>query len=109
MHGKFNRKIKRHFSNKLLPFLLTKNLFKNNSKRCKVEYFMSKTKKKTFEQSLRSLEQIVEDLESEKLPLEESLSKFEDGVKLYRECKEMLGRVEKRITVLTESLKEEKF
>ena len=70
---------------------------------------MSKTKKKTFEESLQSLEKIVNDLESGKLPLEESLAKFEDGVKFYKECKEKLGQVEKKITVLTESLKEEKF
>ena len=70
---------------------------------------MSKTKKKTFEESLQSLEKIVNDLESGKLPLEESLAKFENGVKLYKECKEKLGQVEKKITVLTESLKEEKF
>ncbi|MCY4523669.1 MAG: exodeoxyribonuclease VII small subunit, partial [Halobacteriovoraceae bacterium] len=61
---------------------------------------MSKAKKKTFEQSLQSLEKIVDDLESGKLPLEESLYKFEEGVKLYKECKDMLGKVEKKITIL---------
>jgi exodeoxyribonuclease VII small subunit len=67
------------------------------------------TKKKSFEDSLKELENIVSKLESGEISLEESLEKFELGTKLYKECKEQLSIAEKKIAVLTESLKEEEL
>ena len=55
---------------------------------------------KTFEASLKELEQIVKQLEEGDLPLEESLKLFENGVKLSRECRERLTNAERRIEVL---------
>ena len=66
-------------------------------------------KKKTFEDSLKELEEIVAKLESGEFSLEESLEKFEAGTKLYKDCKEQLLVAEKKIAVLTESLKEEEL
>lgn len=57
--------------------------------------------KKTFEQSLKQLEQIVEQLESGDLPLEKALKKFEDGIQLSKLCSSMLDETEKKITLLT--------
>lgn len=65
--------------------------------------------KKNFEQSLKELELIVSKLESGDFGLEQSLEQFEIGTKLYKECKEQLSIAEKKIVVLTESLKEEEF
>lgn len=56
---------------------------------------------KTFEQALKQLESIVEDLETGDLPLEKALKKFEDGVELSRFCNQKLEEAERRITVLT--------
>lgn len=55
---------------------------------------------KTFEASLAELEQIVKKLEEGEQPLEESLTLFEQGVKLARECRERLTQAERRIEVL---------
>lgn len=55
---------------------------------------------KTFETSLAELEQIVAKLEDGDLPLEESLSLFEQGIKLSRECRERLANAERRIEIL---------
>jgi exodeoxyribonuclease VII small subunit len=66
-----------------------------------------KAKKSGFEQSLADLEELVQSLESGDIGLEESLEKFEKGIKLYKQCKKDLGAVEKKIKVLTDSLKEE--
>lgn len=63
--------------------------------------------KNSFEDNLQQLEQLVEDLESDQFSLEESLKKFESGVKLFKTCKEKLDKAEKKIAVLSESLKEE--
>ena len=55
---------------------------------------------KSFEESLKELEQIVTQLEEGDLALEESLKLFEDGVRLSRECRERLSTAERRIEVL---------
>lgn len=62
--------------------------------------------KKSFEQSLENLEQLVSSLEQGELSLDDSIEKFEEGVKLYKFCKDQLGKAEKKITKLTESLNE---
>ena len=68
---------------------------------------MEKKSKESFEETLMSLESLVDELESGKLSLDESISKFESGVKLYKSCKKSLGQAERKIKVLTDSLKEE--
>jgi exodeoxyribonuclease VII small subunit len=67
------------------------------------------TNKKNFEESLKELESIVSKLESGDFGLEQSLEQFELGTKLYKECKDQLTVAEKKIVILTESLKEEEF
>ncbi|MBP9681936.1 MAG: exodeoxyribonuclease VII small subunit [Bacteriovorax sp.] len=67
------------------------------------------TTKKNFEESLKELESIVAKLESGDFGLEQSLEQFEVGTKLYKVCKEQLSIAEKKISLLTESLKEEEF
>ena len=57
--------------------------------------------------SIKELESIVGKLESGDISLELSLEQFEIGTKLYKKCKEQLSVAEKKIAVLTESLKEE--
>lgn len=53
-----------------------------------------------FETALASLEQIVHDLEEGKLGLTESLARYEDGVKLLKQCYTMLEQAERRIELL---------
>jgi len=55
---------------------------------------------KNFEQSLKKLEQIVEEIESGSLPLEQALKKFEAGVKLSEECTTLLNDAEKKVRIL---------
>lgn len=56
-----------------------------------------------FEESLNELEQLVERLEQGDLSLEESLSQFERGVALARQCRDALTAAEQRVQVLLES------
>ena len=53
-----------------------------------------------FETSLAALEKIVRDLEVGDLQLEESLTLFEIGVRLARECQERLDQAERRVEIL---------
>ena len=53
-----------------------------------------------FDQALKHLEKLVEEMEEEEVPLEKSLQKYEEGTKLARICLEKLDRAEKRIEIL---------
>jgi exodeoxyribonuclease VII small subunit len=53
-----------------------------------------------FEDAIRRLGQIVEQLERGDLPLEASLALFEEGIKLARVSQTRLDRAEKRIEEL---------
>ena len=66
-------------------------------------------KKKSFEESLKELETIVHQLENGEIGLEDSLAQFEKGTKLYKDCKEQLNIAEKKIAIITDSLKEEEL
>ena len=55
---------------------------------------------KTFEQSMKQLEQIVQDLESGDLPLEKAIKKFEEGIKLSKLCSKKLDETEKKVSIL---------
>ena len=54
-----------------------------------------------FEKDLDKLEQLVHALEEGGLSLDDSLKKFEEGVKLAKRCEKALNAAEKRIEVLT--------
>ena len=54
-----------------------------------------------FEDALDMLEKIVDELEGGELGLDESLERYEKGVKAYRRCYEILEGAEKRIALLT--------
>ncbi len=63
---------------------------------------MARTKKETsFEKDLEQLEAIVAALEAGGLSLDESLKKFEEGIRLARACEKALREAEKRIEILT--------
>jgi exodeoxyribonuclease VII small subunit len=55
-----------------------------------------------FEQALERLEAIVQELESGRLTLEESLARYEEGMKLSRRLSQTLDEAEKRIERLTQ-------
>ena len=57
--------------------------------------------KKTFEKSIEELEEIVRRLENGDAALDESLTLFEQGVKLAKSCQKMLDEAEIKVSVLT--------
>jgi len=63
---------------------------------------MATKKSINFEQSLETLEGLIQKMESGELPLEESLNAFEEGVKLIRECQASLSAAEQRVKILME-------
>lgn len=68
--------------------------------------------KKTFEEQIEELEKIVNELENGKLNLDESVLKFEEGIKISKDCNKILDEAEKKITILVNKdgdVKEEEF
>jgi exodeoxyribonuclease VII small subunit len=55
---------------------------------------------KKFEAALARLEEIVKELETGDLPLEQSLKLFEEGIKLSRVCNKRLEDAERRVEIL---------
>ncbi len=60
-----------------------------------------------FEQSLEELEQLVEKMETGDLSLEQSLSAYERGVGLYRQCQQALEQAELRVRLLSDPARPE--
>jgi exodeoxyribonuclease VII small subunit len=54
-------------------------------------------KKQSFEESMDRLEQIVNDLESNEKPLDETIALFEEGLKLVKSCDEKLKQFESQV------------
>jgi exodeoxyribonuclease VII small subunit len=53
-----------------------------------------------FEEALKKLEGIVETMESDELPLETLLAKYEEGTRLVKICQEKLAEAELKIQQL---------
>ena len=65
-----------------------------------------------FEEAMQNLEAIANELEKGDLRLEESVAKFEEGMKLSKQCNEMISDAEKKITILLQKdgkIEEENF
>ena len=57
---------------------------------------------KNFEERLERLEKLAEKLREGKIPLEEAVALFEEGMKLARALEKDLSRVERKVQMLTE-------
>ena len=65
-----------------------------------------------FEDAMKQLEEIANVLENGNLSLDESVKKFEEGMKLSKKCNDFLDQAEKKITMLIndgKEIKEENF
>lgn len=54
-----------------------------------------------FETSLNALDQLVNRMERGEMSLEESLSAFEQGVALTRQCQQLLDQAEQKVQLLS--------
>ena len=59
-------------------------------------------KENSFEDKMNQLEEIVKELEKGEMNLDDSLVKFEKGMKLSKECSTILNNAEKKVTILLE-------
>lgn len=71
--------------------------YSHASKSKTIPILMAKIK---FESALKGLEDVVERLEKGDLSLDETLSEYEQGLKLYKQCVTLLENAEKKIQIL---------
>ena len=66
-----------------------------------------------FEETMKNLEKIVQELEKGDLNLDDSIAKFEEGMKLSKNASKYLEEAEKKITMLVQdeegNIQEEEF
>ena len=70
------------------------------------------SKELPFEEAMQQLEVVASKLEKGDLNLDESVTILEEGMKLSKQCSELLENAEKRITILLkdeDEIKEENF
>ena len=60
-----------------------------------------------FEESLKKLDKIVDDLEKGDLSLDEALKRYQEGIELARLCSQRLENAKKKIDVLVKNKKGE--
>jgi exodeoxyribonuclease VII small subunit len=56
-----------------------------------------------FEEALKKLEKIVDDLEGGNLSLDDALDKYEEGIKLSKLCAKRLETAKKKVEILLKS------
>jgi exodeoxyribonuclease VII small subunit len=69
----------------------------------------NKMEKVKFEEKMKNLEEIINDLESGDINLDESIEKYTKAMKLINECDKELKNVEKQVSKLVSLNGEEDF
>lgn len=57
---------------------------------------------RNYESSLKELEDIIRELDSKDISLEESIKKYEKGIELYKYCNNMLKEYEGKVRTIAE-------
>ncbi len=68
-----------------------------------------KKKEAGLEENFERLEEIIEKLESDDIPLEEAFQAYSSGMELLKICNSQIDRVEKQVLKLTEEGELESF
>lgn len=61
---------------------------------------MEENKEVSFEEKLRIVQDLIQKIESGKLPLEDSVRQYEQGMKMLNELDQELGNMNRRISIL---------
>ena len=61
-----------------------------------------KSSVRQFEENISELENVVAQLESNELSLEDALKAFEKGIKLSQDCQSVLTQAEQKVQILLE-------
>lgn len=71
---------------------------------------MASKEEMTFEEKIKLLEEIVKELESGEVPLEEAINKYTEAMKLAKDCSDKLTKVSEKVNkIMLENGKLEDF
>lgn len=60
-------------------------------------------KEMTYEKAIHRLEEIVSKLESNEIPLEDSIALFQEGIELSQYCDQKLKNIQKKVAQIYEN------
>ena len=66
-------------------------------------------KEKTLEESFLELARLIEEMESREISLEDSFTKYKEGMELIKICSQKIDRVEKQMLVINERGETDEF
>ncbi|HBN85858.1 MAG TPA: exodeoxyribonuclease VII small subunit [Clostridiales bacterium] len=61
------------------------------------------SKEKSFEECMQDLDQIVKNIESGKMSLEDTLKEFSEGMRLSKYLLQMLDEIDKKVEMIMEN------
>lgn len=62
---------------------------------------MEKNKKLTFEEALKQLESSADKLRKDGVTLEEAMKSYEEGIRYYKQCSEILNDAKQKIEIIS--------
>ncbi len=63
-----------------------------------------KKNKNSFEEQLKSLEKILLDLDNNDISVEDALKKYEEGIRLYRQCHDIIKDAELKVQMINKDV-----
>ena len=66
-------------------------------------------KKPTLEENFKKLEEMINKMEDDELPLEESFKLYSEGMTILKECNDQIDRVEKKVLRLNDKGETDEF
>lgn len=64
-----------------------------------------KKNKNSFEELMKSLEKIILDMDKNDISVEDSLKKYEEGIRLYRQCHDIIRDAELKVDIINDYTK----
>ncbi|MBK5245739.1 MAG: exodeoxyribonuclease VII small subunit [Peptostreptococcaceae bacterium] len=62
---------------------------------------MEKNKELSFEEALKQLESSAEKLKKDGITLEDAMKSYEEGLKYYKQCSEILNDAKQKIEIIS--------
>jgi len=66
-------------------------------------------KEKTLEESFQELDKLIEAMEDREISLEDSFTKYKEGMELLKLCNQKIDRVEKQMLVINDRGETDEF
>lgn len=66
-------------------------------------------KQVSIDETLQQIEEVLDRMEQDGVPLEEAFRCYEQGMKLIKSCEKQIGTIEKKVKIITENGETDEF